>query len=146
MKRLAVFPMLSIMKKLLCIATLLLAAAFWISNPQMRDWIKFRVYYRDYLTWKREGGPVRPHFYEPLMLDRNRDGMVRNLSPEQAIAKYPFLVDGDEFPADSYKGEYLRAARKENPRIKILWFKKEDGFDLCVEIDDAGAVIRLIKG
>ncbi len=116
------------------------------ASYEARDWLKFRVYYGSYVAWKKNGGPIRSHFYEPLMLDRHRDSMVSGLSYEQILAKFPFLVDGDRYPPASYKGEYLREVRKESPEARVLWFRQEDEFDWCVYLDGSRKEIRLIKG
>lgn len=117
-----------------------------LSSYEVRDWVKFRLFYRDYLAWKEQGGLIREGLYEPLKLDRYRDGMVKGLSYDQILSKFPFLVDGDQYPLDSYKGEYLKWLRSENPEAEVLWFSREDGFDYCVRIDDKEVEICLIKG
>lgn len=115
-------------------------------NDQTREWAKFHVYYGGYLAWKKQGGALQQSIYEPLMQDRWRDDMVRGLSYDQIVRKFPFLVDGDLFPLDSYKGEVLGFVRKKDPKAEILWFSREDDFDWCVWIVHSEATIELVKG
>jgi hypothetical protein len=115
-------------------------------SPHAKDWIKFRVFYRDYLVWKTQGGPIQAGFYAPLMLDRNRDDMVCGLSYEQILAKFPFLVDGDRYSPISYKGQYLNEARGSSPGARVLWFRQEDEFDWGVYLDGSRTEIVLVKG
>lgn len=111
-----------------------------------RDWVKFHLFYRDYLAWKTRGGSMEARFYEPLMLDCDRDDMVKGLSYDQITRKFPFLTDGDPYPPTSYKGQYLKEARKHSPETRVLWFKPEDGSDYGVYISGSRTEIVLVKG
>ena len=115
-------------------------------DNRVRDWIRVNRHYKEYAAWKKQGGPMQADFREPLMLDSNRDSMVRDLSYDQIVEKFPFLVDGDRFSTDSCKGEYLRNFRSRYPEIEVLWFKEEDTFDWCIEVDGDEAWVNLIKG
>lgn len=72
--------------------------------------------------------------------------MVAGLSYEQILAKFPTFTDGDSYPAESYKGQYLREIRKTTPGARLLWFQTKDTFDHCVFIEGDRTEIRLIKG
>jgi len=139
------------MKKILIISisfVILFVSGFvWLSRDyKARDWIKYNLFYRDYLSWKETGGDFKPEYYVPFKLDRNKDSIVQDLSYDQVCSKMPFLTPGESYPIDSYKGEFLLRIRNEDPTIKILWFNKDDGFDYCVVITKSKNEIWLIKG
>ncbi|MFO1490141.1 MAG: hypothetical protein U1F77_13325 [Kiritimatiellia bacterium] len=140
------------MKKILIsIALVLLMVLAWpllaFSAWNVYDWMKFKRHYGDYMSWKRNGGPFQAAYLEPLNLDRHRDGMVSDLSGEEILKKFPFLTEGGTFLApNSYKAQYLRHARTDAPGLKVLWFRPEDGWDWCIEIQDGKATVNVIKG
>ena len=141
------------MKKNIIIAVLgallmipILCGALLYYNIDFRDWVTFHWEYSDYLLWKKNGGAMKDSYYEPLGLDRYRNKIVEGLSYEEIIKKLPFLIDGDTYQQDSYKGSYLRDLKLENPKIKLLWFRKEDGQDWSIEVQEGKNEINLIKG
>jgi len=125
---------------------LLLFGVLLYYNIDFRDWVTFNWEYPDYLNWKKIGGKMENTYFEPMGLDRYRDEIVEGLSYEEILKKLPFLTNGDTYPTDSYKGSYLKERRRENQNIRILWFRKIDGFDWCIEIDNDKNEINLIKG
>lgn len=82
----------------------------------------------------------------PLMVDRHRDDLIKGLSYEQIRRKIPNLLEGEQYPPDSYKGKALRGYRSGHPEARMLWFNKEDGCDQVIIIDRESQYVTLIKG
>ena len=87
----------------------------------LRDWIKFRVHYRDYLAWRERGGQFRDSFQEPLVLDRHRENMVRGLAYDQSRQKFPSFTDGNRIHPRPAMAMYL------SRRAPGCWLFTADG-------------------
>jgi len=107
--------------------------------------VKFRIIYTEYSDWKKNGGPWKMDYGEPLLQDTKRDLMVKGLLESEIKSKFPFLVPGGKFGEGTYKGDYYRAIRGNG--VKILWFSASDGFDWVIKLKDGvGESLDLIKG
>ena len=107
--------------------------------------VKYNIVYSEYSGWKKNGGPWKMDYSEPLLQDTKRDLLAKGLSELEIQSKFPFLVPGDKFGEGTYKGDYYRAIRGNG--VKLLWFSATDGFDWVIKIKGGvGISLDLIKG
>jgi hypothetical protein len=124
----------------------LTATLFLVHDYRCFGWTWFHISHRDYLKWRSEGGAFLEEFNLPLVVDRDRDKLVKGLSYEQIRRKVPNLYDGVQYPKESYKDHAFQGWRETHPETRMLWFHQDDGFDLVIIINRVGSHVELIKG
>lgn len=116
------------------------------SNVELKDWLKYHLIYSNYLAWKKNGGVMKDEYYEALTLDKNKDQIIAGLSLSEIRVKFPSMTEGEAYSPDSYKGQYLIGIKRRKPNVKLFWFKKEDGSDWCIEVENGTKTLKLVKG
>lgn len=117
-----------------------------LTNRDLSDWIKWRIFHRDYLHWKANGGQKTPEFIELLMQDRSRDSMILGKTEPEVLAMYPFLVPMSAFGSNTYKRAFLMNGTY-GDGYNVYWFDSKDGADWAVIFrEGVGYKLLFVKG
>lgn len=104
-----------------------------------------------YLRWVMSNEPCTAEYLEGYVLkDPFNSRIIRGLSEDQILERFPMLRDADDYAKDSYRGEVIAYWRNnffKGKNLKMLWFDDRDGPGWAVVVvDGTGQDIELIKG
>jgi hypothetical protein len=109
-----------------------------------------RLHHPEYLMWSLSGKPCPVSYVRKFIYyDQNASALVKGLSENEILRRFPFAKDADSMAQDDYRRfvlDYVRNDEKyRGKRIKMFWLQEDMRLAIVV-VDSKGQELHLFKG